>query len=202
MVDAIEKNTHALPVRRIVDVHDNKVVMIAAAVSRDSGWTAPRASLARDIRGHLNLIGNAALIGISNDVPSTSHIPKAYQEAETALCQATVGKRVVLFGEISLRQLLIHCAAQDLHRMLPAWAATFFRANEKSGGNLVDTLRAYARFDMNILKAADCLGVHPNTVYARLHSVFEVSGLEPRSFNALSDLLVVCDCARSTMLGK
>jgi sugar diacid utilization regulator len=187
---------HALGGRRIVDLHDNKVIMIAAAVSRDSGWTAPRASLAREIRGQLNLIGNAALIGISNDVPSTSHIPNAVEEAETALCHATVSERVVQFGEVSLRQLLIHCAAQNFHRMLPAWTAAFFSADDRSGGSLVATLRAYARFDMNILKAADSLGIHPNTVYARLQRVFDVSGLEPRSFNALSDLLVVCDCAR------
>lgn len=201
MVDAIEKSIGALAVRRIVDVHDNKVIMVAAAVSRDSGWTAPRVSLAREIRGQLNLVGNAALIGISNDVPLMLHVPKAYQEAETALCHATVSERVVLFGEISLRRLLIHCAAQDFHRMLPAWAPIFFRADDKSDGNLVATLRAYAKFDMNILKAADSLGVHPNTVYARLQRVFELSGLEPRSFNSLSDLLVVCDCARGINAG-
>lgn len=197
MADAIENAVAELGVRRIVDVHNNKVILIAAAMSRDSGWTAPRASLAKRIRSQLNLIGNAALIGVSNDVPSTSHVPKAYREAETALGHATVSERVVHFGDIPLRRLLIHFAAQDFQRVLPAWAAAFYIADDKSGGNLVATLRAYARVDMNILKAADHLGVHANTVYARLQRVSDISSLDPRSFDALSDLLVVCDCART-----
>lgn len=47
---------------------------------------------------------------------------------------------------------------------------------------------------MNVLKAAQSLGVHPNTVYARLQRIFDISGLQARSFDALSDLLIVCDC--------
>jgi len=197
MANAIDKTAEVLGVRRIVSVHNNRVVMIAATLSRDSGWTAPRTSLAKRIRSQLNLVGNAALIGVSDDVPSTSRIPKAYREAETALGQATVSERVVQFCEIPLRRLLIHFAAEDFHRVLPAWVAAFYSADDRSDGTLVATLRIYARFDMNILKAAKELGVHPNTIYARLQRVFNVSGLDPRSFNALSDLLIVCDCAQS-----
>ena len=197
MADAIENTVAELGVRQIVDVRNNKVIMIAAGMSRDSGWTAPRASLAKRIRLQLDLVGNAALIGVSNDVPSTSHVPKAYREAETALGHASVSERVVHFGEIPLRRLLIHFAAQDFQRVLPAWATAFYIADDKSGGNLMATLRTYARFDMNILKAADYLGVHANTMYARLQRVADISGLDPKSFGALSDLLVVCDCART-----
>jgi hypothetical protein len=56
------------------------------------------------------------------------------------------------------------------------------------------TLRAYASTDMNVLKAAQTLGVHPNTVYARLQRIFDISGLQARSYDALTDLLIVCDC--------
>ena len=47
---------------------------------------------------------------------------------------------------------------------------------------------------MNVLKAAEHLAVHPNTIYLRLQRVRELTGLEPRSFSGLSELLVVVDC--------
>jgi sugar diacid utilization regulator len=111
---------------------------------------------------------------------------------------ATVSQRVVQFAQIPLRQLLLHFGAPDLKRVLPAWAAQFHEADRKSDGALAGSLRAYASFDMNILKAADELGVHPNTLYARFERIHEISGLQPRSFNSLHDLLIVCDCGRGS----
>jgi len=45
-----------------------------------------------------------------------------------------------------------------------------------------------------VLQAAQVLGVHPNTVYARLQRIFDISGLQARSYDALTDLLIVCNC--------
>jgi sugar diacid utilization regulator len=197
MAEAIQNVVAELGVRRVIDLHDNKVTMIFAAISRDSGWTAPRASLAKRIHAALTLVGNAALIGVSNDVPSTSHIPGAFREADSALAMASVSQRVVQFAEIPLRQLLLHFGVPDLRRVLPSWVAQFHAADDKLDGALAASLRAYARFDMNILKAAYELGVHPNTLYARFERIHEISGLQPRSFNSLHDLLIVCDCGRT-----
>lgn len=194
LADAIDQIVADVAVRRLVDVHDNKVIVVFAAVRRDSGWTAPRSSLARRIQAALSFVGNAALIGVSNDAPSTSHIPAAYREAAAALEIASVGERVVQFSEIPLQRLLLHFAAKDLHRVLPAWTLAFHEADERAGGTLAATLRAYAAADMNVLQAAQSLSVHPNTIYARLQRIEEISGLQPRSFAALRDLLTVCDC--------
>jgi sugar diacid utilization regulator len=47
---------------------------------------------------------------------------------------------------------------------------------------------------MNVLQAAQLLGVHPNTLYARFQRIFDLTGLQPRVFGALATLLVVADC--------
>jgi hypothetical protein len=201
LADSIEQIVAELAVRRIIDMHTNKVTMVFAAVRRDSGWTAPRSSLAKRIKDALSFVGNAALIGVSNDVPSTSHIPTAYREAATALELASVSQRVVQFSEIPLQRLLLHFAAEDFRRVLPAWSSEFYDADDNAGGALVATLRAYASVDMNVLKAAQALGVHPNTVYARLQRIFDISGLQARSYNALTDLLIVCNCNRDGAVG-
>jgi hypothetical protein len=196
MADSIAEVLSTLSARRVIDVHENKVTMVFAAVRRESGWTAPRSSLALEVRAALSLVGNAALIGISNDAPSTAHIPNAYREALIALELASVGERVGQFSEIPLRRLLLHFGNEEFHRILPSWTKAFFEADKKSHGALVTTLRTYANVSMNILQAAQILNVHPNTVYARFQRIFELSGLQAKSFNALNDLLIVCDCAR------
>jgi hypothetical protein len=201
LADSIEQIVADLGVRRLIDVHANKVNMVFAAVRRDSGWTAPRSSLAKQIRAALSFVGNAALIGISNDVPSTSHIPTAFREASAAFELASVSQRVVQFSDIPLQRLLLHFAAEDFRRVLPAWSNAFYDADDKAHGALVATLRAYASVDMNVLQAAQSLRVHPNTVYARLQRIFDISGLQARSFTALTDLLIVCDCNRHGALG-
>ena len=73
-------------------------------------------------------MGNAALIGISNDVVSASQVPNAYREAAAALEMASVSQRVVRFSDISLPRLLLHFAAQDFCRVLPAWTKEFYKA--------------------------------------------------------------------------
>lgn len=201
MADAIDGIVADMGIRRVIDVHNNRVTMVCSAVSRESGWTAPRSSLARQLRAELARVGNAALIGVSNDVPATAHIPTALREAEAALELATVAERVVQFAEIPLRRLLLHFAAPEFRRVLPAWTGQFRDADDRAEGALVATLRAYADTDMNILKAAQTLGVHPNTIYARLQRIAGISGLRATSFNALNDLLAVSDCMRHGLLG-
>jgi sugar diacid utilization regulator len=196
MADSIEQIITDAGVRRVIDLHNNKVTMVFAAVSRDSGWTAPRSSLAKQIRSALALVGNAALIGVSNDVPSTAHIPTAHGEAATALELATVSERVMQFTEIPLRRLLLHFAAQDFTRVLPTWAGTFYAADEKASGALSETLHAYASVDMNILKCGSLLGMHPNSIYARFQRIFDITGQQPRTFDGLSNLLIVSDSVR------
>ena len=196
LADAIEQIVADMGVRRLIDVHANKVTVVLAAVRRDSGWTAPRSSLAKRVTEALAFVGNAALIGVSNDVPSTSHVPTAYREAAAALDLANVTLRVVQFSGIPLQRLLLHFAAEDFRRVLPAWSRELKEADDKARGALVATLRAYANADMNVLKAAQTLAVHPNTIYARLERICDISGLQARSFNALAELLIVCDCSR------
>jgi sugar diacid utilization regulator len=103
---------------------------------------------------------------------------------------------VVRLFDVNLRRLLLHFAADDFRRVLPAWVKDFLAADDHARGALIATLRAYADVDMNVLKAAEVLGVHANTVYARMQRVHDLTGLEPRSFNALNDLLIVCDGER------
>lgn len=194
LADSIDEILQAARGRRLIDVHDNKVVIVFSDICRTSGWTVPQSELAKRAAAELMMVGNAAVIGVSNDAPSTSRIPAAYREAALALELADVTHRVSRFSAIPARRLMLHLAGEEFQRTLPAWATDFFAADDKTGGVMVKTLNAYADADMNVLRAAEILAIHPNTVYSRLQKIFDITNLDAKSYHALTELLIVAEC--------
>ena len=94
----------------------------------------------------------------------------------------------------------MHLAGEKFRRTLPAWTDEFVAANEKMGGVIVATLRAYANADMNVLKAAEILQVHPNTIYARIQKILDITNLDARKYHSLTELLIVVECVSQTFV--
>lgn len=179
----------------LVDVRDGVVVAVLSAVHRQSGWTAPTASTSARAASRLAVLGNSVLIGVSDDLHHTAKISAGYRQAKVALERASVEHRVVHVASLTLRDMALHYAQDELRPVMPDWVAAFLTADSASGQVFGDTLRAYADANMNVLKAAARLSVHANTIYSRLGKIKSVSGLEPRSFHQLNELLIACDSA-------
>jgi len=194
MADSISEVLAATPLRTLIGVRDNLVIAVVSGTRRQSGWTAPQSLLADRLVPQLKKVGPAALIGMSNDVPSTSHIPRAAVEAKLALDFASFAERVMPYASVSLRQLLISHARNSMQTALPAWLDDFIRADTKARGKLSATLRAYADADMNVLQAAKLLSVHPNTIYARAQRISDITGRNPLSYHTLTEMLLATDC--------
>jgi len=194
MANSISEILAAAPLRTLTAVRDNLVVTIVSGTRRLSGWTAPQSLLADRLMPHLKMVGPAALIGMSNDVPSTSHVPRALAEARLALDFASFSERVVPYSSLSLKQLLVAQARDGMMSTLPAWLDVFAEADERSHGKLGDTLRAYADADMNVLRAAKELGIHPNTIYSRAQKISDITGKDLLSYHDLTELLLATEC--------
>lgn len=197
MADAISAELDRGAVRAITGVRNGVVVTVMSTTRRLSGWTAPQSSLAGRVLPLLRRVGPAALIGVSNDAPSTAHIPRILAEARQALEYASVAKRIVAIGDIPLRQMLVSQAGDALRRTLPGWAAALDDADRRARGKLVATLRTYADADMNVLKAARALSVHPNTVYARMQRITRMADVNPLGYHGLTEILLAIECRRS-----
>ena len=195
MADAVTAAIRNLPIRILVGIHEDLVTIVMSGTRRQSGWTAPQSLLADRVYPHLRMIGPAALIGVSTDAPSTSHVPHALSEARIALDFAHVADRVMPFGRIPFRDMLVRVAAMRIQTALPEWVEPFLAADRKARGSLTATLRAYADADMNVLKTAEALSLHPNTIYARMQKITDVTARNPLSYNALTELLLATDCA-------
>jgi hypothetical protein len=196
IVESIAEAVAALPIRTLIGIRNNMVTAVFSDTRRLSGWTAPQKRLAGRIQSVLLVLGPAVLIGISADQPSTSFIPQALHEANVALDFASVTERVMQYCELPIRRLLLHRAADHVQAALPAWAADFASADVKARGALVRTLRAFADADMNMQKAARALDVHPNTLYARMQRIEEMTGLDGQRYHDLVELLLAADCRR------
>lgn len=196
VVDAIGEALDGMSLRVISGVRDNLAVAVISGTRRASGWTTPQSRLADQVLPALLTLGPAVLVGLSADHPSTSHVPRARQEAEIALGIATVTERVVPFASLPIRRLLVELAGEQVKPALPAWTSAFAAADQKYRGRLAETLRACADADMNVLKAARSLGLHPNTIYARLTRIEEITGLDARRFDALNELLLATEVSR------
>jgi hypothetical protein len=190
MADAIA----GAPLRSLISVRDNHVVAILSGTRRLSGWTAPASPVAERVYPMLRRVGPAALIGLGSDAPSTSHIPRSLEEARLALDFADVANRVVAYSAIPFRHVLVTHARAAVQSALPAWREPFAAADAKSRGALQLTLEAYADADMNALRAAKALGIHPNTLYARMRRIRDLSGLDPLSYHALTEMLLALEC--------
>ncbi|HNP62442.1 MAG TPA: helix-turn-helix domain-containing protein [Woeseiaceae bacterium] len=195
MIDSVGHALRNVPIRVLIGMNDNLVTAVVSGTRRLSGWTAPQSLLADRIYEPLRTIGPAALIGVSTDKPSTTHIPSALKEAKLALNFASVAARVMHYSRIPFRDMLVRVASEQIRPALPVWVDTFLAANEKSRGALANTLRAYADNDMNALRTAKALSLHPNTVYARMQRINDITGRNPLTYNALTELLLATDCA-------
>jgi len=194
IVNAISDAIAATPIRMLAGIRNSMVTAVLSDVRRQSGWTAPQTNLALRLNPLLLTLGPAVVVGISTDQPSTSFLPRALQEATIALDFASVSRRVVQFSELPLRSLMLHRGGEYVRSVAPPWISSFVEADTKAKGSLIRTLRALADTDLNVQEAGRRLGVHPNTVYARLGRIKELSGLDGQRHHDLVELLLAADC--------
>jgi hypothetical protein len=196
LMESLKTAVSGMPIRSLVGVGDNTVTAVLSATRRISGWTPQRKELATRVKQHLLQLGNAVLVGISSDAPSTSHIPNAREEATVALDFADVSNRVVQYAEIPVRKMILRLVQDSMQSALPAWLDDFIAADGQAKGSLKKTLEAYADANMNVLRAAEILSVHPNTIYSRLQKIEDKTGKNALAYHDLNELLLASDCKR------
>lgn len=131
--------------------------------------------------------GPAMRVGISEIALHTDEIPRAHRDARRAALHAPEGA-VRGFAEVPLVELLLAGASTDLSDGA-SWPGALAAAN-RSRGELTRTLNAYLEADLNVVRAASSLEVHPNTVHYRLRKIESVTGLDPRRFGDAVELMV------------
>ncbi|MFC4012083.1 PucR family transcriptional regulator [Nonomuraea purpurea] len=99
----------------------------------------------------------------------------------------TLARKAALVAPLEERPARLHAVADLFVEMavanapeIDAWLAAFAR-RLADGPDLVSTLHAYYRHDMNRVAASAALGIHPRTLDYRLQRARKVTGLSPGS---------------------
>lgn len=194
LIQAIDEKFQHTNVRRLIDMRDNKVTIVFSGVHRMSGWTSTNKQLTESVAAKLSAVPATILIGISDNVHAISQIPRAFNEAQHALSHANLSDRIIRFSRLSAAQIMFHLAQSEFIKALPAWAKDFTEADERSKGTLTASVKAYANSNMNMQLTARSLTVHPNTLVARFQRIQDITGLDPKTFAGLTDVLLVGHC--------
>jgi DNA-binding PucR family transcriptional regulator len=196
IIDALADALASTSIRLLAGARNMVVTAVLSHKRRQSGWTAPGEDLADRLVLLFDVLGPSVLIGLSASHPSTAFVPKALYEAKIALDFATVARRIVRFGDLPIRELLVHRGNDYVQSAPKPWVQALITANQDADGSLVATLRAMADSDMNVQLAGRQLGKHANTVYARLERIKALTGLDGQRYRDLTELLLAADCWR------
>ena len=172
---------------RLVDIRNGEVVAIA---SRESEVARPLLKALQQ-SGLSKRAGNghSTRVGVSLDVSGIADLPRAIEEARTALDFATAARPLMHFAAIDLSDFLVRRADSAAMRLLPNWVTHF---QLKNGGQTTDfsrTIRAFADCNFNVKRTAQRLGVHTNTVYFRLNRIKKITGVDPRTYSGVTSVL-------------
>ena len=134
--------------------------------------------------------GISLAIGVSTIADGVAELPQAYREAASAVRFVNKDGGVAALTRLTPFEYLAMTADETARRLVGPRIAAFLDEDRRRRGALVETLRAYAKADLNLKSAGARLHVHTNTARYRLQRVEELTGLNPRRFEDLHKLLV------------
>ncbi|MEV6321204.1 helix-turn-helix domain-containing protein [Nocardia sp. NPDC051787] len=132
-------------------------------------------------------------VGVSAVVTDIGEIPQAYQQARGALELLPEDGGVTALPCITPFRYLMLRADDTARRLVDPRIRALLSDDRARGGVLAETIRAFARADMNLREAADALCIHHNTAKYRVRRIQELTGRNVRSVEDLVDLLVAIE---------
>ena len=166
----------------LLEARTDEVVEIVACEGEAGAQVtaALRAEASRALRSFLSSVQ----IGVGLDVRDVAELSRSYSEAVVATQLRGPQTAIRHMLEVDVNEYFRHMADPTARRLLSALPYEVLLEPRRA------TLSSFADSNLNVKECARQLGVHTNTIYYRLNSVRRLTGLDPRSFAALSQLMV------------
>ncbi|WP_431950433.1 PucR family transcriptional regulator [Nocardia lijiangensis] len=177
---------------RTLSVVRGPEILAFPALGRD-GATDELCARLRRTRDKLHAEGITLAIGVSTAFTEIAQLPRAYQQARSALDLLPEDGGVLALPHLSPFRYLMLRADDTVRQLVDPRIAAALAEDRMRGGMLADTIRAFAAADMNLREAADGLRIHHNTAKYRLRRIQELTGRNVRSVNDLVELLVAIE---------
>lgn len=162
---------------------DEVIVVVRSSSAGDVRQLLASAASAMT-RGHACPI----VAGIGGPCHGVSQMPQACEAALLALRHARRAGGVVVLDDLGVLDYLIGSADPTAHRIARRLTHSLTADEERRGSALIHTFVTYLDCDMNVVRAADVLGLHPNTVRHRLERIDSLTGLDIRCVRDVIEL--------------
>lgn len=166
---------------------------------------APSALALDELRGHLERVevrrgdGSAApriSIAVSGRLEDISDIAQGFHQALfTAMLMGSgvLGGSIQRFDELSSYQLLFYVKDRTaLRRFRDRHLRTLYEADQERSSQLLKTLRCYLSNGGNLLRTAQTLFIHRNTLQYRLDRIGQITGQDLNQTSVRQDFLNAC----------
>jgi sugar diacid utilization regulator len=134
--------------------------------------------------------GVTLAVGVSTVQPGLAALGGAYREASQALRRVADCGGVLSLSDLSAFEYLTLRRDDVARRLIAPQIERFVAEDRAHGGQLIETLLAYAEADLNAKAAAEKLQIHVNTAHYRLGRIAEKTGCDLRRLSDVIDLLI------------
>ena len=192
VAEALERRLMLPDVDVVVDDRSQQPLILAVYRRRSDSTRQRFLSQVRASAESYGWYAGTSILGSGSE-----RFPDAYAEATAALRYCSPDNRLTSLEDVPLSQLCLDHRYLSFDRLLPRWYGPFRDADGASDSALKQTLIAFADTDLSVKGAATRLGVHPNTVRFRLDKIRTVTGISPKRFRGLQELLTVIALSQS-----
>lgn len=188
---------HHAPHALLAGRHDHQI-LILAAVDGARAEAAEQAITAVQTAMRLALPELSVSVGVGRVVPGIDDIPRSYREAEQALqlIRRFGGRdKVTHFRDLGAARLLFQVDdPSELIDFARQRLGDVLVYDQQHDGILMEAIEAYLRSEQSVPRAAERLGLHPNTLRYRLRRAEELLG------GPLSDVALLLDVQLASLV--
>jgi hypothetical protein len=187
--DTLEENMSLGTVRPLATIRHGELVLISTGTSPRARIASLRAARQGAIDEH-NLDVHYGVSVPSQGFPS---VQQAYREAALSLSYTSAGRPIVSLDELSALECALIGATATTKAIIASKGNNLRALSHGDRAAAVETIRAFSAADLNVATAAEQMHLHPNTVRYRLQQIATKTGIDPRTFAGLVELLSILE---------
>jgi hypothetical protein len=187
--DTLEENMSLGTVRPLATIRHGELVLISTGTSPRARIASLRAARQGAIDDH-NLDVHYGVSVPSQGFPS---VQQAYREAALSLSYTSAGRPIVSLDELSALECALIGATATTKAIIASKGNNLRALSHGDRAAAVETIRAFSAADLNVATAAEQMHLHPNTVRYRLQQIATKTGIDPRTFAGLVELLSILE---------
>ena len=129
--------------------------------------------------------GARVVAGIGGSSDDWRELWRVYDKARDAIRLGEIyngGKQIHLFADYVTEHTLIRIPEQTRAAFCESILGKLMRCKPNQRDMFLETLDTYFKFNMSLIKAAEALYIHRNTLMARLKKIHKLTGCPPQHF--------------------